>query len=258
MAIYAHLARITHQIVAEAFSEAVILPGQTTTTDVEWWMRQKVRDLGLDTWFHPTVDIQRPADALQGHLYSFSDRPGQQVILPGDLLHCDFGISYLRMHTDCQQVAYVLKPGETDAPAFLKQALADGNRVQDHLTGNMQTGRTGNDILKAALEQGRAEGLRPSIYTHPLGSYGHSAGTTIGMWDAQQGLDRADGSSYGLRPHTVYAIELNTTVTLEPWDRDIRIMLEEPGYYGPDGFRYVDGRQTSFHLIPRPSGALSD
>ena len=113
MTIYANLARITHNIIAEAFSDAVILPGQTTTTEVEWWFRQKVTELGLDTWFHPTVDIQRSARGLKGHLYSFSDRPGQEIIQPGDLLHCDFGITYLRLNTDCQELAYVLRPGET-------------------------------------------------------------------------------------------------------------------------------------------------
>lgn len=116
----------------------------------------------------------------------------------------------------------------------------------------MGEGLTGNEILASALSAGRSEGLRPAIYTHPLGTYGHSAGTTIGMWDSQQGVDRADGQSYALRPNTLYAIELNTTVTLPDWGTDIRVMLEEPGFFGADGFRYPDGRQTSLYLIPRP------
>ncbi len=251
MALMAHLVEITHNIIAEAFSTAVITPGVTTTSEVEWWMRQKVTDLGLETWFHPTVDIQRTADQLEGHLYSFSNRPEGMVIQPGDLLHCDFGITYLRLNTDCQQLAYVLRPGEAAAPDFLKKALADGNRVQDLLTANMKAGQTGNAILAAALEQGRSEGLRPAIYTHPLGTYGHSAGTTIGMWDAQEGVKTKDGTAYPLHPNTAYAIELNTTVTLPQWKRDIRIMLEEAGYFGPEGFRYVNGRQTDLYLIPR-------
>lgn len=252
MTLMQHLSRITHNIIAEAFSDAVITPGVTTTTQVEWWMRQRVTDLGLHTWFHPTVDIQRSSAELKGHLYSFSDRPEQEVILPGDLLHCDFGITYLRLNTDCQQLAYVLKPGEEEAPKFLREAFRKGNRVQDHLTSQMIAGRTGNDILRRALEAGRDEGLKPSIYTHPLGSYGHSAGTTIGMWDAQDGVASKDGAAYGLQPQTAYAIELNTTVSLPEWGRDIRIMLEEPGYFGRNGFRYIDGRQTEFHLIPGP------
>ncbi|MEK6154240.1 M24 family metallopeptidase [Flavobacteriaceae bacterium 3-367] len=252
MVIYNKLVSLTHSIIAEAFSEKVISPGITTTTEVEWWMRQKVTDLGLETWFHPTVDVQRSSEELVGHLYSFSGRPEDMVIRPGDLLHCDFGITYLRLNTDCQELAYVLRPNEERAPEFLVSALKDGNRVQDFLTENMISGRTGNEILAKALQAGREAGLRPAIYTHPLGSYGHSAGTTIGMWDAQTGVMKDDGEAYPLRPNTVYAIELNTTVTLPQWKRDIRIMLEEAGFYGEEGFRYVNGRQTQLLLIPRP------
>ncbi|MDE3743386.1 M24 family metallopeptidase [Maribacter polysaccharolyticus] len=251
MVIYDQLVSITHTIIAEAFSEAVITPGVTTTTEVEWWMRQKVTDMGLETWFHPTVDVQRSSEALVGHLYSFSGRPDDMVILPGDLLHCDFGITYLRLNTDCQELAYVLKPGEKQAPKFLVEGLKSGNRVQDYLTTNMIEGRTGNAILAKALKDAKAAGLRPAIYTHPLGLYGHSAGTTIGMWDAQGGVMKDDGESYPLNPNTVYAIELNTTITIPEWKRDIRIMLEEAGFYGENGFRYVNGRQTELLLIPR-------
>ncbi len=251
MVIYNQLVSITHQIIAEAFSEKVITPGITTTTEVEWWMRQKVTDMGLETWFHPTVDVQRTNENLVSHLYSFSGRPEDMVILPGDLLHCDFGITYLRLNTDCQELAYVLRPGEREAPLFLRNALKDGNRVQDFLTANMVAGRTGNEILAKALEAGRNAGLRPAIYTHPLGSYGHSAGTTIGMWDAQGGVMKDDGENYPLNPKTVYAIELNTTVYIQEWKRDIRVMLEEAGYFGADGFRYVNGRQEELYLIPR-------
>jgi len=254
MIIYDQLVDITHDIIAEAFSEKVITPGITTTSDVEWWMRQKVTDLGLETWFHPTVDIQRSKDELESHLYSFSGRPEDMVILPGDLLHCDFGITYLRLNTDCQELAYVLKPEEVTAPQFLIDGLKDGNRVQDYLTTNMIKGRTGNDILAKSLSDAKAAGLRPSIYTHPLGLYGHSAGTTIGMWDSQGGVMKDDGENYPLNPNTVYAIELNTTINLPQWNRDIRIMLEEAGFYGEDGFRYVNGRQTEFLLIPRVNG----
>lgn len=246
MIIYDQLVSITHKIIAEAFSEKAITPGVTTTTDIEWWMRDKVTDLGLSTWFHPTVDVQRTAEKLKGHLYAFSNRPEDMVIQPGDLLHCDFGITYLRLNTDCQQLAYVLKPDETEVPKFLVNALKEGNRVQDIFTSNFKTGKTGNQVLKESLKQGKAEGFRPVIYTHPLGSFGHSAGTTLGMWDAQDGVPIT--GDYPLQERTVYAIELNTSVHIPEWNRDIRIMLEEAGYWGENGFRYVNGRQTS--IIP--------
>jgi Xaa-Pro aminopeptidase len=251
MVIYDQLVDITHDIISEAFSEKIITVGVTTTTEVEWWMRQKVTDLGLETWFHPTVDVQRTSEELVGHLYSFSGRPDDLIIQPGDLLHCDFGITYLRLNTDCQELAYVLKPNEKEAPAFLVGALKDGNRVQDFLTKNMIKGRTGNEILASALQEAKDAGLRPAIYTHPLGTYGHSAGTTIGMWDSQGGVMKDDGENYPLNPNTVYAIELNATVNIPEWKRDIRIMLEEAGFYGEDGFRYVNGRQTELLVIPR-------
>ena len=251
MIIFNQLVDITHDIIAEAFSEKIITPGVTTTTEVEWWMRQKVTDLGLETWFHPTVDVQRTSEELVSHLYSFSGRPDDMVIRPGDLLHCDFGITYLRLNTDCQELAYVLKPEEKEAPKFLVDGLKAGNKVQDFLTNNMVEGRTGNQILAKALQEAKVAGLRPSIYTHPLGLYGHSAGTTIGMWDAQGGVMKDDGDNYPLNPNTVYAIELNTTITIPEWKRDIRIMLEEAGFYGENGFRYVNGRQTELLLIPR-------
>ncbi|MEM9647403.1 MAG: M24 family metallopeptidase [Bacteroidota bacterium] len=258
MTIFNQLVDITHDIIAEAFSEKVITPGVTTTNEVEWWMRQKATDLGLEVWFHPTVDVQRTSEELVGHLYSFSGRPDDLVIQPGDLVHCDFGITYLRLNTDCQELAYVLKPTETEPPAFLVSALKDGNSVQDFLTSNMIKGRTGNEILAKALQDGRNAGLKPAIYTHPLGSYGHSAGTTIGMWDSQGGVMKDDGENYPLNPNTVYAIELNTTVNIPEWKRDIRIMLEEAGFYGEDGFRYVNGRQTELLLIPRVKSHLGN
>jgi hypothetical protein len=249
MIIYSQLVDITHDIIAEAFSEKVITPGITTTTDIEWWMRDKITALGLKTWFHPTVDAQRTAEESGNHLYAFSNRPENMVILPGDLLHCDIGISYLRLNTDCQELAYVLKSTETEAPDFLVEALKKGNRVQDIFTSNFKTGKTGNTILMESLEQAKNEGLRPAIYTHPLGSYGHSSGTTLGMWDAQDGVPV--NGDYPLHENTVYAIELNTTVNIPEWQRDIRIMLEEAGFWGPNGFRYVNGRQTKLLTVPR-------
>ena len=244
MIIYDQLVEITHGIINEAFSTNVITPGVTTTDDVVWWMREKVKKLGLKTWFHPTIDVQRNENS---DLYAFDGESKFDIILPGDLIHCDFGITYLTLNTDCQELAYVLKPDESEAPDYLVKALDEGNRVQDIFTDLFEHKKTGNQILKEALEQGRNEGYRPQIYTHPLGTFGHSAGTTLGMWDSQGGVPFT--GDFPMNYNTVYAIELNTKVFIKEWNKDIRVMLEEAGVFEETGFRYVNGRQTELILV---------
>ena len=253
MTVFSQLVEISSSIIREAFSTKVITPGVTSTDDVVWWMREKVLSLGLDTWFHPTVDVQRKDNS---DLYAFDNKSKFDIILPGDLLHCDFGISYLTLNTDTQELAYVLKPGETNAPDFLIKAFKEGTRIQDIFTNNFKQGLTGNEILKRSLEQGKSEGLRPSIYTHPLGTYGHSAGTTIGMWDSQGGVPFT--GDHPLQYNTAYAIELNTTVYIEEWEKDIRIMLEVPGFFGENGFRSINGRLKEFLLVGSKQTGLED
>ncbi len=246
---YDHICSIGHGILQEAFSTKVITPGETATEDVVWWLRQRVRELGLVTWFHPTVSIQRADTEKFDHLRSFSKRPEAQIIQYGDLLHVDFGISYLRLNTDQQQQFYVLKPEETEAPAYLKEAFKVSNRVQDILTEAFKTGKTGNQILKDALAQAEVEGIQASIYTHPIGFHGHAAGPTIGMWDNQNGIPgRGD---YPLYYNTAYSIELNSSSEIEEWGKIIRIMLEEDGVHTEEGFRYLDSRQEELWTIPR-------
>jgi len=249
MALYPGICGLAHEIIAEGFSSAVIQPGITTTDDVVWWFREKVRDLKLTTWFHPTVSIQRQDAEEFDHLEAFSKRPEESIIQSGDLLHVDFGITYLRLNTDTQQHAYVLKDGETDAPEFLKNALKKANRLQDIFIANFEEGKTGNEILKQSREQAIAEGIKPSIYTHPIGYHGHGAGPTLGMWDSQQGVPHT--GDYPLHLDTAYSIELNAATFSQEWDKEIRIMLEEDAYFDETGVNYIDGRQTELILIAR-------
>lgn len=237
--VYPHIAAIAHAIIAEAFSPKVITPGVTKTEDVEWWMWERVRDLGLQTWFNPSISIQRPKS---------SPDKDSGVIHRGDLLHCDFGITYLKLNTDTQQMAYVLREGEQDAPQGLKDALAQGNRLQDILIGEMKEGLTGNQILAAALKKAKDEGLKPSIYTHPLGTHGHAAGPTIGLWDKQGGVPGA--GDYPVWNDTVYSIELNVLAAVPEWGpQDVQIALEQDAAFTKSGARFLDQRQTKLHLI---------
>ena len=250
LAVYEQVCRIGHSIIAEGFSEAVIHPGITTTEDVVWWLREKVAALRLQTWFHPTVDVQRAIPGAGDSERSFATQPGKEVIMPGDLVHVDFGITYLRLNTDVQQLAYVLKPGEQDVPLYLKKALATGNRLQDILTANFALNKKGNEALSESLAKAKNEGIIASIYSHPIGYHGHGAGPAIGMWDMQGGVPGS--GDYPLLFNTAYAIELNAKVALPEWNgKEIRIMLEEQAVFTKDGVRYMDGRQKELLLIPR-------
>lgn len=256
MVVYQQVCRIAHEIIAEGFSEQVIQPGVTSTDEVVWYYRNRINQLGLDAWFHPTVDIQRHDPDNFDHLRSFSKRPDQQIIQPGDLIHVDFGITYLGLNTDTQENAYILKAGETEAPAYLVQAFAKGIRLMDILTDQFETGKTGNQILLAALAQAKSEGLKPTIYTHPIGYHGHGAGPTIGLWDQQGGVPHR--GDYPMYPNTAYSIELNTAVFISEWDKEIRMMMEEDAFFDGENVRYIDGRQTDLFLIPRQKAHLGE
>ena len=248
MDVYPTVVRIARAIIHEGLSLAAITPGVTTTDDLSWWYRDRVRALGLTTWFHPSVSVQR-ADA-PGRSGDFSGRAGLEVVRPGDLVWVDFGISYLGLQTDTQQLAYVLRPGETAAPAGLEAGMRAANRVQDLLTDEFRAGRTGNEILASALEAARAAGLEATIYTHPIGVHGHGAGPTIGLWDQQGGVP--GGGDYPLYPNTAHSIELNAVAAVPEWGgKRIRFSLEEDAFFDGEAVRYIDPRQEELLLIPR-------
>jgi Xaa-Pro aminopeptidase len=238
---YRQMQELVHEIIATAFSNRVITPGETTTQDVVWWLRQRVNDLGLGTWFQPSVSVQR-----RGVEMADSADP---VILRGDVLHTDFGISALGLKTDTQHMGYVLRDGETAAPAGLRHALGRSNRLQDLLLEEMQPGRTGNDVLARTLERMRAEGIDGTVYTHPIGDHGHGAGPLIGLWDRQEGVPGR--GEVRLRPNTWFSIELQATTPVPEWDgQPVRMAQEEEAWLDGTGARqWVLRRQESFHLV---------
>lgn len=238
MALYPRIMRTAHAILAEGLSNKVIAPGKTTTDDVMWWYRERIADLKLGTWFQPSVHLFR---AGKGEL------SGDTVIQRGDMLWTDFGITYLGLNTDTQHLAYVLKPGETQAPAGLCAGMAAANAVQDALAAEFKTGRTGNAMLAGARRTALAAGLEPTIYSHPLGFHGHAAGSAIGFWDDQQPSPRG---THPLRPNTVWSIELNAAHAVPEWGgQKIPFRLEEDAYFDGIALRFIDGRQRAFHLI---------
>lgn len=239
---YPMLAELTHSIIQEAFSSKIITPGITTTEDVQWWMRQKMLDLGVEMWFPATVDLQGPDTPVERG-------KGRKLIKRGDVLHCDIGFYYLGLATDVQQIAYVLKHGENDAPESIKNAFNNSNMLQDHHANAMKNGRTGNETLKVALENAYNDrGYKPAIYTHPIGIHGHAAGPIIGLWDHQEGVPgRGD---HKLHTDTCYAIELNTKTPIPEWDnKELTIGLEQDAWWTGEELVFLAGRQKKLHLI---------
>lgn len=234
-----------HAILGRALSREAIQPGLTTTEDVVWWLRSQVQDLGTVVWFQPTVSVQRSDADSKG---SFASKPGAVIIESGDLVHIDFGIVWDGLCTDQQQHGYVLGPGQSSVPEWADQALLQGNRMQDILTAGFELGRSGNEVLSAALQAARGEGIDGVVYTHPIGYHGHGAGPTIGLWDNQESIPGSGDRP--LRANTAWSIELMVRYPVEDWGgRSVSIMLEEDAWFDGDSVAYLDGRQTEIWPI---------
>jgi Xaa-Pro aminopeptidase len=242
--VYRQMMEIAHSLIGRAFSNEVITPGRTTNQDVVWWLRQQVADRALGTWFHPSVTVQKPEK---------QEKPAADdaavVIHRGDVLHVDFGITALRLNTDTQHMGYVLREGETDVPPGIRRALANGNRLQEIVLGHLRPGRSGNEILAAALEDAKKEGINGSVYCHPIGDHGHGAGPLIGLWDRQQGVPgRGDVT---VLPNTWFSIELSAKTPVPEWGgKELPVGLEEDAAVDAAGrVTWVLRPQTEYHLV---------
>lgn len=235
------LASMTHDIIKYAFSRQLIQVGKTTTTDVEWFMRDVINRLGFQYWFGPDVNLQR-----QG-----GDNPmmTNEVILPGDLLHCDIGLkpTFIQLHTDMQWMAYVLKDGESQVPQELSVLCTQAKRLQDIVMEKMRPAVTGNDAFLASLDAAKAEGIQPMVYTHPLGTFGHGAGPTIGMYDRQEFIPVTGERS--IHDQTCYALELNVSGKVQAWDDQLVYMYLEEVICKDGLVDFVDGRQEELILV---------
>lgn len=235
---YSHLASIAHAVAREALSRKVITPGVTTADDLSWWLWDRNDELRLGTWARAGISVQRPKDS------PFKDT----VIRRGDLVHIDYVFDYLHLGSDVKACAYILKEGETDVPEGLKKALAAGNKVQDILMGEFAEGRTGNEILSAALKKVRDAGINGTILAHPVGFHGHGAGTNIGRWDNQMSLPGL--GDYPLHYDTCHAIEITATTPVREWgDTEVLMELEDDAVFTRRGTFFLNGRQTSIIVI---------
>jgi len=242
---YRQMMEIAHHLIARAFSNEVITPGKTTNQDVVWWLREEVAKMGHSVWFQPSVRVQKPAKT--GVSLLRDEAP--VVIDRGDVLHVDFGFTALRLNTDTQHMGYVLREGEKDVPAGIKQALKNTNRLQDIVMERARPGRSGNEVLADALAAMKAEGINGSIYCHPVGDHGHGSGPLIGLWDRQQGVPgRGD---IVLLPNTWFSIELAATTPVPEWgNQELWIGQEEDMALDAAGrAAWVLQRQAAFHLV---------
>lgn len=234
---YPEVMAVAKSIIDQAYSLDVIKPGITTCDDVEWFMKEKVNELGMTFWFPPTIDVQRKSG-----MYNSDTK-----IEKGDLVHCDFGITYLGLCTDTQRLAYVLKDDETKLPQVLSDGMLENDHFQDIVASNYKEGITGNDVFTSSLAQAEKAGIKAMLYTHPLGIHGHAAGPTIGLFSDQK--PQPIKGDLLIHPNTAYALELNTKRNIEGYDSEVFFFTEESVVFVNGKLSYLAQGRTEITLI---------
>jgi Xaa-Pro dipeptidase len=246
-ATYEQMVLATEILTHRALSNEVIMPGKTTVADIRKWLYDQIRGNYYTTWFQPDVRLQRRGMADQTSRGFLAVASESLVVQPGDVLHIDFGITYMGLNTDWQKMAYVLRPGETDAPAGLKAAMANTNALQDAVTSNSRPGRTGGEVYNLAMEELKKRAIDAKIYSHPIGAQGHGLGASI---DYRAGERASMHAERALVNGTYLSVELNARTAVPEWGgQKVFVMMEDDAYLTSEGYKYFRPRQTAWYLI---------
>ena len=275
MSVFKVVLRLAHEIIAEAYSNKVVIPDVTTTDDLNWWIRQRYADLGIGTHDHPTITIQRSKEEREKYddddeyfrIFDerFVDDPSPRcglniIIRRGDIIFCDTGIKYLGLYTDTQQAAYVLKEGETDVPEGIKEARRQVIRFQDILGEEMKEGRDGNEAGVAAVKRAAQEGIKAKLYSHSLAYYVMRYGMLGGIFsdEARFAGSGMSGSGRGgrggrdnpIRCNTLFALEMDVEYDVPEWNGQRLVLFSETGMaFTKRGMEFPGGRETEWYVI---------
>jgi Xaa-Pro dipeptidase len=246
-ATYTDMVKVTEILAQRSLSGEVIKPGVTTVGDVRRWLYDQLGERGLTTWFQPDLRVQRrgkPNETSRGFL---AVSPEEVVIQKGDVVHLDFGITYMGLNTDWQKMSYVLRDGEQDVPEGLKKALANTNALQDSMCRNSKPGKAAGDVYNDVMADMKQQGIEAKVYSHPLGFQGHGLGASIDYRSAQ----RADSMpARKLRDGSYISIELNSVTAVPEWDgQKVFVMEEDPAYLTAEGWKFFVPRQTEWYVV---------
>jgi len=249
-ATYQQMVQLTDNLTRRALSSEVIKPGKTTVGDVRRWLYDQLWQNRVGTWFQPDLRVQRKGkknDTSRGFLAVASE---STVIERGDVLHVDFGITYMGLNTDWQKMAYVLLPGEKEPPAGLKSALKNTNTLQDALTQRAaRPGRTAAEVYNQTMDEMKQKGIEAQVYSHPIGNQGHGLGPSIDFRSAQRAEIGATAAK-PLRKGSYLSVELNTQTAVPEWaGQKVYIMMEDDAYLTDDGYKFFIPRQEAFYLV---------
>jgi ketosteroid isomerase-like protein len=233
----------TWHILRRAFSNEVVTPGRTRLMDIYGFILQEWQDQNLEFNFAPGITIYRRG--VQGGI----DDTDNPVVEPGDLLHVDFGVRLMGLVTDQQHVAYVLRPGETEAPAGLQQLFEQSVVVGDLFVEELKAGNIGTDVKTVVEERATLEGIQSSVYGHTQGNWVHGAGArTVFDWPDRYG----DFAREPVRANEFWSIEYSVRGEVPEWDNQVvGIPREEDAVVMPDGSgaRFLVGPQLELWLI---------
>lgn len=243
--IMARAAQITAQWEVEAYAQAV--GGVTTDLDLAHFLEAKMAEMGVGDGWSPEQNPAVNSGMDRGHSH-----PTDRTIQPGDFIQIDFGIRvHDRWVTDIQRFAYVLAPGETEAPAdaIAKwEAARSGSRAA---FGAMKQGATGNEVDRAQRVVLEENGSIPVMWGtgHPVGYWAHDSGP--GLSGGRLGTELPVIPTQVLKPGMTFAFDGfhswplsdSTTKTLS---------VEEMVVITEDGARWLTPPQEDLILISTP------
>jgi len=248
-ATYTAMVQLTDSLTRRSLSSEVIHPGKTTVGDVRRWLYDQLWENRVGTWFQPDLRVQRKSkknDTSRGFLAVASE---ETVIERGDVVHLDFGITYMGLNTDWQKMAYVLLPGEKDAPPGLKNAMKNTNTLQDALTHTARPAKLASEVYSQTMDEMKQKGIEAQIYSHPIGNQGHGLGPSIDFRSTQRS-DIGATAAKPLRKGAYLSVELNTQTAVPEWDgQKVYIMMEDDAYLTDEGYKFFIPRQEAFYLV---------